>query len=84
MLAYIIIIIIIIIVIVSLRVPPSNLRVFTLFGACPCNKHCPSARCASTANVVGKDLDVFATGAVSLNDIYKHQPKSLNIVPSQF
>jgi hypothetical protein len=28
-------------------------------------------------------IDVFATGAVSLNDIYKHQPKSLNIVPSQ-
>jgi hypothetical protein len=43
----------------------------------------PSARCASAANLVGKDLDVFATGAVSLNDIYKHQPKSLNIVPSQ-
>jgi hypothetical protein len=34
--------------------------------------------------MVGKDLDVFATGAVSLNDIYKHQPKRLNIVPSQF
>jgi hypothetical protein len=33
--------------------------------------------------LLGKDLDVFATGAVSLNDIYKHQPKSLNIVPSQ-
>jgi hypothetical protein len=34
--------------------------------------------------VVGKDLDLFSTGAVSLNDIYKHQPKSLNIVPTQF
>jgi hypothetical protein len=39
---------------------------------------------ASAANVMGKDHDLFATGAVSLNDIYKHQPKSLNIVPSQF
>jgi hypothetical protein len=36
-----------------------------------------------TAALVGKDLDVFATGAVSLNGMYKHQPKSLNIVPSQ-
>jgi hypothetical protein len=43
-----------------------------------------SARCASAANVVGKDLDLFSTGAVSLNDIYKHQPKSPNIVPTQF
>jgi hypothetical protein len=34
--------------------------------------------------VVGKDLDLFSTGAVSLDDIYEHQPKSLNIVPTQF
>jgi hypothetical protein len=31
---------------VSLRVPPSNLRGFSLFCACPSNKHCPSAQCA--------------------------------------
>jgi hypothetical protein len=56
---------------VSLRVPPSNLRGFSLFCACPSNKHCPSARCAYAANVaVGKDLDIFARGAVSLNYIY--------------
>jgi hypothetical protein len=30
----------------------------------------PSARCAYAANVVGKDLDIFALGAVSLNYIY--------------
>jgi hypothetical protein len=53
---------------VSLRVPSSNLREFSLFGACPSNKHCPSARCAYAANVVGKDLDLFATGAASLSD----------------
>jgi hypothetical protein len=35
---------------VSLRVPPSNLRGFSLFCACPSNKHCP-ARCAYAANV---------------------------------
>jgi hypothetical protein len=46
---------------VSLRVPPSKLRAFSLFGVCP------SARCAYAANAVGKDLDIFAIGAVSVN-----------------
>jgi hypothetical protein len=36
------------------------------FSVCPSNKHYPSARCAYAANVVGKDLDIFAVGAVSL------------------
>jgi hypothetical protein len=35
----------------------------------PSNKHCPSARCAYAANAVGKDLDMFSIGAVSLNHI---------------
>ncbi|PNF27925.1 hypothetical protein B7P43_G03400 [Cryptotermes secundus] len=30
---------------ISLRVPPSNLSDFSLFGNCPSNKQCPSARC---------------------------------------
>jgi hypothetical protein len=66
---------------VSLRVPPGNLRDFSLFGVRPSNIHCPSARCACAANVVDKDLDirVFAIGAVSLNPIYIHQPKIVNI-----
>jgi hypothetical protein len=56
---------------VSLRVPPSNLRGFSLFWACPSNKHCPSARCAYAANVaVGKDLDILALGAASIYDIF--------------
>jgi hypothetical protein len=54
---------------VSLRVPPSHIRDFSLFGVCPCNKHCPSARCACAANAVGKDFDIFAIGAVSLSHI---------------
>jgi hypothetical protein len=29
---------------VSLRVPPSSLRDFSLFAVCPSNKPCPSAR----------------------------------------
>jgi hypothetical protein len=41
----------------------SNLREFSLFCACPSNKHCPSARYAYAAKVVGKDLDIFALGA---------------------
>jgi hypothetical protein len=61
---------------VSLRVPPSNLREFSLFCACPSNKHCPSAHCAYAANVaVGKDCDIFALGAVSFNYVYANQPK---------
>jgi hypothetical protein len=67
---------------VSLRVPPSNLRDFSLFCVCLSNKHCPSALCAYAANAVGKDLDIFAIGALSLNHIYTHQPKSVNIICS--
>jgi hypothetical protein len=64
---------------ISLRVPPSNLRDSPLFGVCLSNKHCPSAGCAYAAIVVGKDLDIFAIGAVSLNHICTHQPKLLLI-----
>jgi hypothetical protein len=67
----------------SLPVPPSNLRDFSLFGVRPSNKHCPSARCAYAANVIGKDLDIFAIGIVSLNHIYTHQPKIVNVIYSQ-
>jgi hypothetical protein len=66
---------------VSLLVPPSDLRDFSLFGVCPSNKHCP-ARCAYAANAVGTDLDIFAIGAVSLNHIYPHQPKTVNNICS--
>jgi hypothetical protein len=58
-----------------------HLRDFSLFGACH-SKHCP-ARCAYAANVVGKDLDIFAIGAVSFNHIFTHQPKIGNIICSQ-
>jgi hypothetical protein len=34
----------------------------------PSNKHCP-ARCVYAANVMGKNLDIFAVGAVSLYHI---------------
>jgi hypothetical protein len=51
---------------VSLRVPTRNVRDFSLFGVCPSDKQCPSARCACAANAIIKDLDIFAIGAVSL------------------
>jgi hypothetical protein len=54
---------------VSLRVPANNLRDFQLFGFCSSNKNCPSARCTYAANAAGKDLDIFALRAVSLNHI---------------
>jgi hypothetical protein len=31
------------------------------------NNYCPSARCATAANVVCKDVDVFGAGNVHLN-----------------
>jgi hypothetical protein len=54
---------------VSLHIPTRHVRDFSRFSVCPSNKHCPSARCAYAANTVGKDLDIFTIGAVSLNHI---------------
>jgi hypothetical protein len=34
---------------------PTICGISPLFGVCPSNKQCPSARCACAANVVGKD-----------------------------
>jgi hypothetical protein len=45
--------------------------------------HCPSARCAYAANMVGKDPDIFSIRALSLNHIYTHQPKIVNIICAQ-
>jgi hypothetical protein len=54
---------------VSLRVPTRHVKEFSKFSVRPSNKHCPSAWCACAANVVVKDLDIFAVGAVSLYHI---------------
>jgi hypothetical protein len=43
----------------GLRGPTRHLRDFPLFYVCPTIKNCPSARCASAANVVCRDFDVF-------------------------
>jgi hypothetical protein len=55
---------------------------FSLFGVCPSNKHCPSARWPYDANAVGKDVDIFAVRTVSLNHIYTRQPKIVNNICS--
>jgi hypothetical protein len=44
---------------VGLRVPVRSIQVFPLFNACSLNKNYHSARCASAANVVCRDVDVF-------------------------
>jgi hypothetical protein len=54
---------------VGLRVPTRHLRDFPLFYVCPTIKNCPSARCATAANVVCRDFDVFRNHNVSLENI---------------
>jgi hypothetical protein len=54
---------------VGLRVPTRHLRDFPLFYVCPTIKSCPSARCASAANVVCRDFDVFRNHYVPLEHI---------------
>jgi hypothetical protein len=54
---------------VGLRVPTRYLRDFSMFNFSPSLKNCPSARCASAANVLCRDFDVFKTNTVSLSHI---------------
>jgi hypothetical protein len=55
--------------IVGLRVPALCIRDFTLFSVCSSSRYCPSARCASAANVICRDIDVFGAKPVLLNHI---------------
>jgi hypothetical protein len=54
---------------VGLRVPTRYLRDFSVFNFGPSIKNCPSARCASAANVVCRDFDIFKANIVSLSHI---------------
>jgi hypothetical protein len=56
--------------IVGLRVPARYIRDFALFNVCYSCKNCPSARCASAANVVCRDIDIFEARNVLLNRFY--------------
>jgi hypothetical protein len=54
---------------VGLRVRTRYFRDFSMLNFNPSLKNCPSARCASAANVVCRDFDVFKTNIVSLSHI---------------
>jgi hypothetical protein len=54
---------------VGLRLLTRYLRDFSMFNFSPSIKNCLSARCASAANVVCRDFDVFKTKIVSLSHI---------------
>jgi hypothetical protein len=54
---------------VGLRVPVRYIRDFSMFNVCSSSKNCPSARCASAANVVCRDSDIFGTKPLSLKYI---------------
>jgi hypothetical protein len=45
--------------IVGLRVPVRYIRDFPLFSVSSVSKNCASTRCASAANVICRDVDVF-------------------------
>jgi hypothetical protein len=53
--------------IVGLRVPARYIRDFALFNVCSSCKNSSSARCASAANIVCRDVDVFKARNVLLN-----------------
>jgi hypothetical protein len=53
--------------IVGLRVPARYIRDFALFNVCSSCKNCPSATCASAANIICRDVDIFGAGNVHLN-----------------
>jgi hypothetical protein len=53
----------------NLHVSTRNVRDISRFSVCASNKDRPFSRCAFVANMVGKDLDIFEIGAVSVSHI---------------
>jgi hypothetical protein len=53
----------------GLQVPAWYIGDFALFNVCSSGKNCPSARCASAANVVCRNAHVFRAKNVILNHI---------------
>jgi hypothetical protein len=51
--------------IAGLRIPTRYIRDFSMFNVCFSGKHCPSARCASAANVVCRDVDYLEPNGFS-------------------
>jgi hypothetical protein len=54
--------------IAGLPVPARHIRL-CMFNVCSSCKNCPSSRCASAANVVCRDADIFGARNVLLNHI---------------
>ncbi|PNF40967.1 hypothetical protein B7P43_G08815 [Cryptotermes secundus] len=54
---------------VGLRVPIRYIRDSPMFNVCSVSKNCPSARCASAANVVCRDTDVFGPKTLLMKHI---------------
>jgi hypothetical protein len=57
--------------ILGLRVPVRHIRDFPMFNVSSTSKNCPSARCASAANVVCRDVDVFGQKPLTLRHILR-------------
>jgi hypothetical protein len=55
--------------IAGLRVPSRHIRDFALCSVCSSSKNGPSARCASAANVVYRNVDIFGAKNVLLNHV---------------
>jgi hypothetical protein len=55
--------------IAGLRVPLRYIRDIALFNVCSSSKNCPSATCASAANVVCRNVGVFGDKNVLLSHI---------------
>jgi hypothetical protein len=56
--------------IIGLRVPTRNLRDFLLFQISSSYKKCPSGRCATAANSICNQLDVFRRQIVTLSQMW--------------
>jgi hypothetical protein len=55
--------------IVGLRVSVRYIRDFPMYSVCSVSNICPSARCASAADVVCRDVDVFGPKTLLLKHI---------------
>jgi hypothetical protein len=67
---------------VGLRIHTRYPRDFSMFNFSPPLKNCPSARCASAANVVCRDFDDFETNIVSLSHILPGIPRRTHLPDS--
>jgi hypothetical protein len=64
-------ILLLVVVLVLVLVPVRNIRDFPMFSVSSASKNCPSAKCASAANVVCRDVDVFGQKPLTLRHILR-------------